>query len=427
MPQISLKALKEHPFVRRLAINTASMTLVQGARVIINVILSLLVANQFGAAGLGKYAILTAFVLLFQQIVNAGIPRLIVREVARHQEDTTRWFSRSVFNQLFAGLLGMALYWIVIGFLSYDDDLLQALQVSALCLIPYAFGSTVDSFLQAGEKMHLINLTQLSGRFVQLIGSAVLLAFGYDIVALAWMIVLGQIVTAIVALILSISLRYFRGIRLEWKASLLLFKQAFDFNLLQLSIIVYSKLDILILSLFVDEVLVGIYNAAWLVIQAITVLATGYSAAIYPILSRYYTESIALFKRSLGTFLRIGVLASFFVALIVFLLAGPIIAIPFRDPGYVDSSPILRILSPFIIIFTINAIMANGLFASNQQRLSVIVAGVKLVIGFFLYWILIQQLGIIGAAVATVLAGLVGSALNGYFLHRSLRRELIHE
>lgn len=427
MPRLSLTALKTHLLARRLVVNTASMSMVQGSRVLINVLLSLLVANRLGADGLGKYALLTAFVAFFQQVVNAGVPHLVVREVARHKEDTSHWFSRAVTNQFFAGLGGMAVYWIVISILSYEADLLWALRVSVLCLIPYAFASTVEAFLQASERMHLINLTQLSGRSVQLIGSTILLLLGYGIVSLAWMIVLGQVVSGLIALFLSLRNRYFQGFGLNFRASFLLFKQAIEFNLLQLSVIVYGKLDILILSLFVDTAVVGIYNAAWLVIQAISVLAVGYSAAIYPILSRYYAERIVLFRRSVWLFLRTGLLGSTVVAIAVFIFAPIIIAIPFRDPAYVDSVPILRILSPFIVVFTCNAIMANSLFASNKQRLSVIVSVTKLVVGLVLYWVLVQQFGIVGAAVSTVLAGLVGTSLNGYFLVRSTQSELAHD
>lgn len=421
--RIGLFSGKAPNLLRSLAINTASMSLSQVLRVALNVLLSLLVANKLGANGLGKYAILTAFVVLVQELAYAGLPRLIVREVARHPEQTSTWFARSTINQLLAGMAGTIILWSSSNFLNYDADLLQAFRIAAFCLIPSTFASTAEAFLQARERMHLIALTQLAGRGTQLVGSVVLLFMGYGIQALAAMIVVSQAAAAVTGLLALRSLQVWRAFRLEWQSSLLLFRQAAEFNLLQISVIAYNKLDVLVLSMVADATVVGFYNAAWLVIQLINTVSTGFSSAIYPILSRHYVESKTHFKEFVLRSIGFGTLLSTIATVTVIILAPFLISIPFHDEKYQASVPLLRLLAPFLVISMGNAIMANSLFASNQQRQSVMVATIKLAFGLVIYWILVERYTDVGAAVATVTTGLIGTFLNAYFVFNSMRKQ----
>jgi O-antigen/teichoic acid export membrane protein len=142
----------------------------------------------------------------------------------------------------------------------------------------------------------------------------------------------------------------------------------------------------------------------------------GYSNAAYPVLSRLYEQAPARFAQLLRRSLFYGTAASAFVAIGLALAARPIIALLYGLPAYAPSVQLLRLLSPFVVVFLCNALLANGLMAANQQRRSVMVALIKLIAGAIYYVGFTAWLGAPGTALATVLAGLTGTALNYYYL-----------
>jgi len=409
-------------FIRRLAINTASISFSQSIRVVLNVALSIVIANQLGAGGLGKYAILNAYLLFFQQLSLAGIPKLIIRQVAQDAHNASEWFSNATINQIISSIVGTLLFWGVASLLSYDLDLIYAFYIAAISLLFFTFSSTVEAFLQAQEKMQYTILIQLLGRGVQIFGSMLLLFWGYGIISIAWMITIGQIVAAFVSIFLARRLKIWVNFNFRWSASLNLFKQAFEFNLLQFSVIIFNKLDVLILSMFVDEATVGLYNAAWLVIQLATTLLAGFSNAIYPIFSRYYIKTRQRFVRFFIFSLFLGFMVSSFASILIFIFSKLLITIPYPNEEYAASTQILRFLSPFVLFSMCNAIMGNALMASKNQRFSVIVSSVKLIIGFFVYLVLVNQFSAIGAAISTVITSIIGTIINGYFVIKITRR-----
>ena len=412
--------------IRRLAINTASISISQSIRVILNITLSLVIANKLGAVGLGKYAILNAYLLFFQHLSSAGVPKLIIRQVAQDEQNTSDWFANAVLNQIIGSVSGILLFWGAATILSYDLNLIYAFYIAAISLLFFTFSSIVEAFLQALEKMQYIILIQMIGRGIQVVGSIVLLYKGYGIIAVAGMVTLGQIFAAYTSFRIVKHLKIWTNSRFQLRASLYLYRQAFEFNLLQFSVIIFNKLDVLILSMFVDESTVGLYNAAWLVIQLATTLLAGFSNAIYPVFSRYFVESIQRFNKFFTSTLFLGFLLSSLTTIIIYTFSELIISIPYPEKEYAASIEILRYLSPFIIFSMCNAIMANALMASKNQRLSVIVSSVKLIIGFFIYLVLVNQFSALGAAFSTVIISLIGTIINGYFVTKIYRRQTLN-
>ena len=93
--------------------------------------------------------------------------------------------------------------------------------------------------------MHLITVAQTISITAQLAISITLLYMGYGIVALAWTIVVAQILTAIQEVIGSRHMHLWRPFYFEWGAAFRLFPASFDFFLTFLSVVVFSRLGVL--------------------------------------------------------------------------------------------------------------------------------------------------------------------------------------
>jgi O-antigen/teichoic acid export membrane protein len=234
------------------------------------------------------------------------------------------------------------------------------------------------------------------------------------------MIVVEQCLVAVVETGVTRWMGLWHGFRVDLKAALLLCRQSLDFFLTSLSVVVFNRLDVLILSQMVGEEAVGYYTAAYLILRVINFLSVSYSNAAYPVLSRLFSTARARFEILLNKSLLFGTTITLLIAILLATAAEPIIGLLYQGEEYATSVFLLRIEAPFVVIFMWNALLASGLMSSNLQRRSVIVSGVKLVTGLVYYLLLTAQFGATGTAVATVLAGLTGTVLNYYFLNKEV-------
>lgn len=390
------------------------------ARIGFNAILSLVVAHRLGAEGLGKYAVLTAYVQIFQVITMMGVPRLVIREMARQPNERRSWFQRTVVNQM-TGAGGSAIILILVAnLLGHPADTTRALEIVALSLFPFAISSALESTFQAREQMGFIALAQIGARGVQISTSVLALLTGYGIVALAWMVVIGQCLVAAIEIGLARWMGLWRDFRVDLNKAVILFRQSSDFFLLSLFVVVFSRLDVLILSQIVGEKATGLYNAAYLIVQVVNFLSAGYSNAIYPVLSRLFMEAQSRFETLLRKSLLFGTTITLLIAILLATAAELVIRLVYRGEEYTTSVLLLRIVVPFVIIFLWNALLSTGLMAGNLQRRSVIISGSKLGAGLIYYLTLTTLLGATGTALATVLAGFTGAVLNYYFLNKEV-------
>lgn len=390
------------------------------ARIALNTALSLLVARRLGAEGLGKYAVLTAYIQVFQVFTALGLPQLVIREMARRPHERRYWFQGAVVTQLLAAGGGAAILILITNVLDYPVDTAQALRVAALSLFPFAVSSAAESAFQAREQMGLIALTQIGSRGVQVTGSVLALLVGQDIVALAWMSVIGQCLAATIDIVLVRGMGLWRGFRVDLNASKRLFRQSLDFFILSLSVVTFTRLDILILSQMVGERATGLYNAAYLVVQVMNFLSASYGHAAYPVLSRLFSEARARFETLLRKSLLFGMTSTLLIAILLATAAQPIMGFLYKGEEYATSALLLRIMVPFVVIFMWNSLLSKGLMVSDLQRRSVIVSSAKLGTGLIYYHLLTTWLGVAGTAIATVLAGLTGTILNYYFVNREV-------
>ncbi len=405
---------------KRLARNTAALSLTQVTRIAVNTLLTLLVARRLGVEGLGKYAVLTAYLQIFQVLAKMGVHRLVVREMAREPDQGRDWFQLIVVNQVLGAGLSAALLILVVNLLNHPPDTTQALKITALSLFPFAISAAAESAFQAKERMGFTALAQITARVVQVIGSLLALHAGHGIVALAWMIVGTQCLAAVIESGVTKQMGLWVGFRVDLRRVVLLFRQSFDFLIISLSVIVFLRLDTLILSQVVGEKAVGLYSAAYLIVRIINFLSSSYSEAIYPVLSRLFITGRARFKALLYHSLLLGVTITLLIAILLASAAEPIIDLLYQGQEYAASVPLLRIVSALIVVLMWNALLSKGLIASNLQRRSVIVASVKLGVALVCYPVLTAWLGLRGIALATVLAAFSGTLLNLYFINKQV-------
>lgn len=92
---------------------------------------------------------------------------------------------------------------------------------------------------------------------------------------------------------------------------------------------------------------------------------------------------------------------------------------------YLGGVPVLQVLSLFVLVNAINLITTDSLDYLGRARIRAIAKGVTAIANFFLNLLLLPLLGVVGAAIATVITFSTYTAINVYVIHQELGLDLV--
>ena len=390
------------PVARRIRSNSIWLLL---ARLTIQaqlVVFTMLVARFLGVAGFGQYAFVAALIFLGNVATTFGTDTLLIREVARQLADDAL-VTAALWLQLMLSttwLIVVAIGAAVFG--SQSTEVMAALLVYSLSLLPLAFYTVFTAVLRAHERMDLYLLLNMAVAFIQL-GSAwwVLQASG-TLLSLVTVLTVVQLIAAVFAGVLC-----YRGVpafnlkvNVARQEVLRVARLAWPFALLGVLAVIYQRLGVLMVSTLGTELQTGWYAAAARVIEPIKMLHFAVLGALLPALAQRTTlESVAarVFRRS-WLFLLISSIAA---AAVIIALAPFIVTLLF-GVSYALAAPVAQILALSLIPYTLSAIWSVRLVTEGRERPVLWSTAFALGAAFILNRWLIPDYGSIGAALAAV-------------------------
>jgi len=411
---------------QRVARNTASLAAVQGFRIVAALAITLYIA-RFGAAWLGKYALLLAYLNIFQILADFGLPRLVTREVARAPAAGNRYFWNALAAQLTLSAASMLLMLAAVALIGYPADTTRMLQVATLAIPPYALASVAGAMLQAHERMAALALAEGVSTLWQLVGSIWLLSAGYGVVALAWVRVVGVLLSGLVNLISMRRVTHPGRPAGSPHFALALAHGSLDLFILAAFGAILFRLDVLVLTEVAGEAATGVYNAAYQLAKVVALLSLAYADAIFPTLSRLYAAGETAeqtgngqadwvlrksFAWSAAVLLPLAVGAT--------ILPAPVIGLLYPQAEFAAAVTVLPWLGWMLLPYFAYVILNRALVAANLQRVARDTTVIMVLVGVGLQYGLARWQGVTGTAIATTLTFLLGAALNAFFVRRAL-------
>jgi O-antigen/teichoic acid export membrane protein len=192
-------------------------------------------------------------------------------------------------------------------------------------------------------------------------------------------------------------------------------REAVPFLTFSILSLIWTRVDIYLLTTYRAPAEVGWYNAALRVVEAQIFIPVAILGSVFPVLSRLQGWSPAEFNRILAKnfvfLLGIGLL----IAGGTYLFAGPIISILFGD-GYRDSAVILRIFAPMIVFSFLNYLSSGALIAMGRELLTTLTLALGAVVSVALGFAFIPRSGAEAAGWIKVVTEVVTFAFQGTLL-----------
>jgi O-antigen/teichoic acid export membrane protein len=400
----------------RLSRSAAWLLLAQAVAIASGLLVTVAISRILGPEELGRWRFVFALFAYAVVFSDLGLTTLAIREIARRPAAASDYALPVVSLQL--AMAGLTYAVIVVGtqLLPIEQETKWLAAVFGLVVFPQAL--SMAHVLQATERMELVAririLMQAASSVIGLVG----LFLTEHLLALVVPMILTQVVTSAW---IALRVRRDHGVRFnrpktDWLLRLL--GDGRPFLLASVALLLIFNADAIILGLLRGERQLGFYAAAYALASQLLMVGGPIMAAVYPrlaALSGDRDRGLAVVRPLLGV-LGLAILP---VALGGLVVADKVVAFLY-GAGYESSVPVLMILLGLPAIGYYNTALMQSLSAAGHQPVVMRISFLTAAANIALNVILIVSLGIVGAAIAMILAELVAATAYSVALARRL-------
>jgi O-antigen/teichoic acid export membrane protein len=365
---------------------------------------------ELGATGFGQWSTATALVTFMMFATNLGLRATFVRAVARDPLNAGPILADQLGLRLLLAAAGSAVAVLVCLLMGYSQIVLACTVISAVGLILTTVSTTAGDLLQGVQRLEVVAAANIAAGVCLTAASVGVVALGYGPIGLSVSYLLGPVVSILVMFAVirrqhfpvsfAFHLERFRG--LLWEARFM--------GVGQLVHSASANAEALILPKLAGETVFGYFSGGTLLSTRLAAIPDGLGSALYPAVVEADRSGARAVVRLVGRFLVLGFLGCLLIAGAVYLLAGPVSAIVFRQNPAIGKQ-VMQItiwLLPVMSVLWVFGAALNGLGGDvAQARAAVISAVLNLVVTIVLVW----NYGLVGACWSMVLRYVVWLAV----------------
>jgi len=366
----------------------------------IMLIVTILIARSLGDRLFGVYTFIIALLQLFQILIDFGLPLIVVKELSQGKKEEKRYLGNILSLKLLLSLFSLAALWSLSFFLNKPPEIIILIYIQAIYIILYSFNGLLVSIFRAKEKFQYEALIKFIDGII-ILGLIIWAARYHSLQLFIYAFVVTAILSVIITLII-ISKKYFT-LKFSFNTKILksIISKSWPLALAGLFVVVYFRIDAIMLSYLIGDEPTGWYNAAYQLIYTLIFIPGFIMMSFYPRLAKLTKESIKsaqkLYKQSLGF---IGACALVMMGL-VFWLAQPIINLAYGQ-AFAPSILALKILTIAVFLSFLAHVWLFTLTALGKQKIYTWAVALGMIINIVLNLIFIPRYSLYAAAWTTV-------------------------
>ncbi len=382
----------------------------------VGLVVGVWIARYLGPEKFGLLNYSIAIVAMFGPISSFGLNGIVVRDLVKETVNSRDILGTTFILQIIGGLLTFVLGIITINYTRENNDLAK--------LVVMIFGFAM--VFKATEVVKYWYESQVKSKFIVLVENGIFLIFA----SIKVILILSQAtllqfawITFIEGLTIGIGLLclyawHFRDIK-KWRFKYIqakeLLSNGWPMILSGLAVMIYMRIDQIILGQLLGDESVGIYTAAVRISEVWYFIPTAIISSVFPSILAIKKNNESLYLIRLQKLYNLMVLLALFVAVPMTFFSGWIIQILFGS-AYSEAGPVLAIHIWSSVFVFLGLASGSGYLAENLQKLAFYRTLLGAIINVATNFFLIPIIGILGAAIGTLLAQISAAYLFD-FLH----------
>ena len=415
IPQALQGYIAQHPQFSKILENIGWLFFDKILRMGLGLLVGVWIARYLGPEQFGLLSFAIAFTWLFSAVSTLGLPEIVVRDLVREPDTKLETLGTAAALLLLGGILTYCLILTTI-FWIRPEDILAKVVVAILGSVVLFKASEIAIYWFESQVNSKYTVWVQNGSFLICAGIKVLLILnGTPLIAFAWAMLAEAL---LVAIMLSIMLGL-HGPRLQQllvsltRAQILL-KDSWPLLLSSIAVVVYMKIDQIMLGQMVGDEAVGIYSAAVRVSEVWYFIPTTIVASVFPVILKARNSSEEQYYKKLQHLFDLMLWLSISIALPMTFLSETVVMVLFGE-AYLAASSTLSIhiwASVFVFLGVANS---KWFIAENRQVLSFYRTTAGAFTNVLLNFLFIPRFQEIGAATATVVSYAIATVISDLF------------
>jgi len=390
-------------------------------RAVLMPLFTIFIARELGTEGFGAFSFALALASILVIVGEMGLPKMVVRELSNHKEDVAKYIGDLTILRLIAGLASMGIIALIIAFTPRAPDTRIPLFLIGLSLLVFTgLRRFFDAIFQAFEVMKYQALVDMVDILLTFGVGTALLFSGYGLMGIAFAMMVGATISMAMDFIIltrKLGKPVFSFDLAFWKRMVI---GALPFGVIGVLTFLFGYSNTVLLSIFKGDEQAGLFSSAYRVIWMLAVIPATCMTAVFPFLARIGKSSDGRHKDAIRLVVKYLACLSLPFSGLLAIYAHQIISAVYGK-SYTGATPALWILAA-IPLFSFAYIPLIDLMNSQyKQRFSVIAILLCAAINTGMCLILAPLLGLVGAAVSTLVAEACLFGMTIFFSWKHLR------
>lgn len=409
--------LKNNQGFRKYFFNTSWLFGEQILRILSGLFVGVWVARYLGPELFGVYSYALAFTAIFAGIAKLGLDGIVVRELVNNPKDRDIYLGTAFWLKVIGAILAIILMAAFVPFTSNDSTINLFIFIIASGLIFQSF-EVVEFYFQSKVLAKIISICKVIQLLISLIIKIYLVLTESELI---WFVVVTVFDTVTLAISYLIAYK-FQNIspffkQFNFSMAKLLLRDSWPLTFSSIVVMIYMRIDQIMIKEMLGQYEVGIYSAAVRLSEAFYFIPTLLSASLFPAIINAKKISKELYRIRLQRLYTLMFWIAITISILITLLSNWLVPFLFGKE-YIESSKILIVhiwTMPFVFL-----LVASGKwFISESLTLMAFFRNLAAaILNVFLNLTLIPQLGLVGAAFAT----LISFIFSGYIFDSLSKR-----
>lgn len=395
---------------KKIAHNTAIQIVGKALSTFLGLIAIGMMTRYLGAEQFGWYVTTIAFLQFIGILIDFGLIPVTAQMLSEPEHDKGSLLQALLGFRLSTAVLFLVLAPLLAMFFPYPPQVKIAISFTTISFLSIAMNQVLVGYYQTKLKMHIQAAGEIIGRIVLVLGLWLFMSKGASFLPIMWIIVLSSVAYTIFMWVFASKEVQTKPIY-DKELYKSIAKKMWPVAISIIFNVVYLKGDTVLLSIFRTQAEVGIYGAAYRVIDILSQTAMMLMGVMLPVLAYHFSR---MKKEQFQKYYQLAFDAMMMLAVPMsvgaIMLAKPIMIL-IAGEQFASAATPLRILAIAVFGLYLGAVFGHTAVAINKQKQTMWIYISDAILTLIGYLYFIPKFGMTGAAGMTVFSELYAGVL----------------
>lgn len=382
-------------------------------RIGLGMLVSVWIARYLGPASFGELAYVISALIFFQTLSRAGLDGIVVRELSLNPKNSEEIIGSAFFIKLISG--GLSYLLAVSLFYCFEGPNLTLLIALAGITLFFQSMDILELWFQSQSLNKKSVVAKLIAYSIVNIGRIFLIITEQDIIYFALFVGLEMVFAALALIIMYYQNNTFLSWTVSKKLTVKLLKESWPYLLSGLSVVLYMRVDQLLIKNLTSPESLGFYAAGVAISSQLSFIPVIIQKTITPFITRKKAESEQQYQQWIKK-LFFGYAVFGWLICIPFYFFAEYLIVFLYGEVYRSSSEVLSIHVFTNLFINMGIAQTIWMVLEGKGKLALAKTLVGLCVCIICNLILIPRYGIVGAAISAVLAQASQAVLSNIIL-----------